>query len=229
MPVIYLIRHGQASFGKEDYDQLSDAGWEQSRILGRDLQGQDLGVARPICGTMRRHKETAEAALGELGLPKEWHTDTGFNEYNHTELLALDWPLANDRAELTQWLAQQEQPRKVFQARFEQALRRWQRNEPGDHGAYTETWPAFRERVLASTYSLGNSLASGESALVFTSGGAISVIIQHLLGMNDEALITWNRTLINTSVTRILVNAGKLRLVSVNEHLHLPSEQVTYR
>ena len=229
MPVIYLIRHGQASFGKEDYDQLSDAGWEQSRILGRDLQNQDLGVARPICGTMRRHKETAEAALGELGLPKEWHTDTGFNEYNHTELLALDWPLANDRAELTQWLAQQEQPRKVFQARFEQALRRWQRNEPDDHGAYTETWPAFRERVLASTYSLGNSLASGESALVFTSGGAISVIIQHLLGMDDEALITWNRTLINTSVTRILVNAGKLRLVSVNEHLHLPSEQVTYR
>ena len=26
MPVIYLIRHGQASFGKEDYDQLSDVG-----------------------------------------------------------------------------------------------------------------------------------------------------------------------------------------------------------
>ena len=64
---------------------------------------------------------------------------------------------------------------------------------------------------------------------MFTSGGAISVIIQRLMGLTDEALITWNRTLINTSVTRILVNAGKLRLVSVNEHLHLPSEQVTYR
>ena len=225
MPVIYLIRHGQASFGKEDYDQLSEGGWEQSRILGRALQNQDLGVPRSICGTMRRHKETAEATLGELGLAKEWHTDTGFNEYNHTELLAVDWPLASDRAALTQWLAQQDHPRKVFQARFEQALRRWQ---TGD-GDYTESWPAFRERVLASTYSLGNSLSSGDSALVFTSGGAISVIIQRLMGLTDEALITWNRTLINTSVTRVLVNAGKLRLVSVNEHLHLPSEQVTYR
>ncbi len=88
---------------------------------------------------------------------------------------------------------------------------------------------AFRERVLASTYSLANGLSSGESALVFTSGGAISVIIQHLLGLGDDALLTWNRTLINTSVTRLLVNAGKLRLVSVNEHLHLPTEQVTYR
>ncbi|MBB10784.1 MAG: histidine phosphatase family protein, partial [Alcanivorax sp.] len=140
-------------------------------------------------------------------------------------LLAVDWPLASDRAALTQWLAQQDHPRKVFQARFEQALRRWQ---TGD-GDYSESWPAFRERVLASTYSLGNSLSSGDSALVFTSGGAISVIIQRLMGLTDEALITWNRTLINTSVTRVLVNAGKPRLVSVNEHLHLPSEQVTYR
>ncbi|WP_231883979.1 histidine phosphatase family protein [Alcanivorax sp. HI0044] len=123
MPVIYLIRHGQASFGKEDYDQLSEPGWEQSRILGRALQNQSLGFPRAICGTMRRHVETAEATLGELGLAKEWHTDTGFNEYNHSELLAVDWPLATDRAALTQWLAQQEHPRKVFQARFEQALR----------------------------------------------------------------------------------------------------------
>lgn len=94
MPVIYLIRHGQASFGKEDYDQLSEPGWEQSRLLGRALQNQMLGLPRALCGTMRRHRETAEATLGELGLPKEWHTDTGFNEYNHEELLAVDWPLA---------------------------------------------------------------------------------------------------------------------------------------
>jgi broad specificity phosphatase PhoE len=83
--------------------------------------------------------------------------------------------------------------------------------------------------VLASTYSLGNSLSSGDSALVFTSGGAISVIIQQLMALDNEALITYNRNLINTSVTRVLVNAGTLRLVSVNEHLHLPSDQVTYR
>ena len=105
MPVIYLIRHGQASFGKEDYDQLSEMGWEQSRILGRALQNQDLGVPRSICGTMRRHVETAEATLGELGLAKEWHTDTGFNEYNHSELLAVDWPLASDRAACSTWSA----------------------------------------------------------------------------------------------------------------------------
>ena len=225
MPVIYLIRHGQASFGKPDYDQLSENGWEQSRLLGQAMQTQDLGVPLAICGSMRRHTETAEATLTALGLPPQWRTDTGFNEYNHKEILALDWPLAQDHAAVTEWLNTQPNPRKVFQNRFEQAVRRWQRGE--DH--YSESWAQFRERVLASIYSLGNSLSRGDSALVFTSGGAISVIIQHLMGLNDDALLTWNRTLINTSVTRLVVNAGTLRLVSVNEHLHLPTEQVTYR
>ncbi len=225
MPVIYLIRHGQASFGKPDYDQLSENGWEQSRILGEAMQTQDLGVPLAICGSMRRHTETADATLTALGLPTQWRTDTGFNEYNHKEILALDWPLAEDHAAVTEWLSTQPHPRKVFQSRFEQAVRRWQRGEDN----YSESWPQFRERVLASTYSLGNSLSRGDSALVFTSGGAISVIIQHLMGLDDDALLTWNRTLINTSVTRLVVNAGTLRLVSVNEHLHLPTEKVTYR
>ena len=34
MSVIYLIRHGQASFGTDNYDQLSALGREQSAILG---------------------------------------------------------------------------------------------------------------------------------------------------------------------------------------------------
>ena len=122
-------------------------------------------------------------------------------------------------------LREQDNPRRAFQARFEEALRRWQRNEDD----YQETWPAFRERVLASLYSLANRLESGDSALVFTSGGAISVAIQHLLELDQEALITFNRGLINTSVTRLLVNTGRLRLATLNEHLHLAGDMLTYR
>jgi len=83
--------------------------------------------------------------------------------------------------------------------------------------------------VLASLYSLANGLESGDSALVFTSGGAISVAIQHLLELDDEALITFNRGLVNTSVTRLLVNTGRLRLATLNEHLHLSGDLLTYR
>ena len=34
---LLLVRHGQASFGAADYDQLSDRGVEQSRRLGQWL------------------------------------------------------------------------------------------------------------------------------------------------------------------------------------------------
>ena len=152
-------------------------------------------------------------------------TDTGFNEYDHQTLMRVHWPESQDRAVLTRWMNEQDNPRRAFQARFEEALRRWQRNEDD----YQETWPAFRERVLASLYSLANRLESGDSALVFTSGGAISVAIQHLLELDQEALITFNRGLINTSVTRLLVNTGRLRLATLNEHLHLAGDMLTYR
>lgn len=225
MPVIYLIRHGQASFGAENYDALSDQGWTQSRVLGHHLRDQDLGVPRVVCGAMRRHRETAEAALEALNLTPEWVTDPGFNEYDHRGLMRVHWPESADHEAVARWMAGQDNPRRAFQNRFEEALRRWQRNQD----PYEETWPAFRERVLASLYSLANGLERGDAALVFTSGGAISVAIQHLLALDDEALITFNRGLINTSVTRLLVNAGDLRLATLNEHLHLNGALVTYR
>jgi len=34
MAELYLIRHGQASFGAEDYDQLSSLGKTQCELLG---------------------------------------------------------------------------------------------------------------------------------------------------------------------------------------------------
>ena len=34
MSVLYLVRHGQASFGRENYDRLSKRGVEQARIVG---------------------------------------------------------------------------------------------------------------------------------------------------------------------------------------------------
>ena len=121
MPVIYLIRHGQASFGAENYDALSDHGWEQSRVLGRHLREQNLGVPRVLCGAMRRHRETAEAALQALNLPVEWHTDGGFNEYDHQSLMRVHWPESQDRDALARWMSEQPRPRRAFQARFEEA------------------------------------------------------------------------------------------------------------
>ena len=42
MPALYLIRHGQASFGAEDYDQLSDLGMRQSQHVGEYFSAQGI-------------------------------------------------------------------------------------------------------------------------------------------------------------------------------------------
>jgi len=34
MGAIYLVRHGQAAFGTDDYDRLTEIGYTQARLLG---------------------------------------------------------------------------------------------------------------------------------------------------------------------------------------------------
>ena len=63
MPVVLLVRHGQASFGAEDYDVLSDTGREQSQVVGVELGRRGLRSPVAVCGSLRRQKDTADIAL----------------------------------------------------------------------------------------------------------------------------------------------------------------------
>jgi len=42
MSELYLIRHGQASFGTADYDRLSEKGIRQASVLGDHLADLDV-------------------------------------------------------------------------------------------------------------------------------------------------------------------------------------------
>jgi len=55
MAVIRLIRHGQASFGRKDYDNLSEIGKRQSTVLGESLKDRAGEVDLVVCGAMKRH------------------------------------------------------------------------------------------------------------------------------------------------------------------------------
>lgn len=62
---LLLVRHGQASFGKNDYDNLSERGHEQAFLLGQSLAQRGIRPERIVCGTMKRHRQTvAEIAAG---------------------------------------------------------------------------------------------------------------------------------------------------------------------
>lgn len=60
---IYLIRHGQASFGADDYDVLSPTGIRQAESLGKHLAALDLSFVRCLSGSLQRQRHTATTAL----------------------------------------------------------------------------------------------------------------------------------------------------------------------
>ena len=58
MGTLYLVRHGQASFGAADYDQLSPLGRQQSERLGAWFRERGLRFDAVLTGTLRRHAQT---------------------------------------------------------------------------------------------------------------------------------------------------------------------------
>lgn len=221
MSAIYLIRHGQASFAAADYDQLSPLGEQQSRRLGSALTTR-IGVpAGVICGGMRRHAQTAAACLGAMNLPAQWQIDNAWDEFDHNDVLGVYQPRYRQQSAIAADVADQADPRAAFQALFGAALARW---AGGQHDAeYRESWRAFCERVEQGLAQMQAALGRGETLLVFTSGGAISVVCRQLLGLSDERALRINLTLANASITKLLVGRSGVHLGSLNEHAHLES------
>jgi broad specificity phosphatase PhoE len=87
MPIVLLVRHGQASFGADDYDRLSERGREQAEATGRWLAAR--GLRRPVAvhGTLRRQRDTALLALAAAGSDVEPRADGRWDEYDHIDLV----------------------------------------------------------------------------------------------------------------------------------------------
>lgn len=225
MPAIYLVRHGQASFGAENYDQLSQLGFRQGELLGETLAQARFKPAAVVCGSMQRHVQTAEACLKAMKHPPYWQEERGLDEFDHMDIIRVHNPRLTDHASLSAYLKEQDEPRAAFEQLFQAAIAQWIRGE----GEYRETWPAFRDRVDDAIRRLACVLESGEQLLVFSSGGPVSVAAQSLLGFPDEYWPAFSRGLVNAGVTRLVGRPGSLRLASLNEHLHLTHDLISYR
>ena len=88
MSVLLLVRHGQASWGEADYDRLSPRGVEQSRLLGAALAGRAVRPDVVLRGSLRRHKQTADAAIEGAGWEVPVVEDAGWDEFDHMSTLA---------------------------------------------------------------------------------------------------------------------------------------------
>ncbi len=227
MSLLLLVRHGQASWGTDDYDALSEHGARQSRVLGEELARRGHRPHLVVAGGMRRHRETAREVLAGAGWAADVDTDPGWDELDHRQLLERHatphaaGPRPGD-------------PRRPdpdgAQRRFEEATLRWTGGAFADE--YDETFPAFCARVDGALRRTAQRLGSGQTAVVLTSGGPVSWVAADLLAGEAEL---WRRlvpVVVNASVTKVVVGQRGTTLVSFNDHGHLEGPDgglVTYR
>jgi len=220
MGQILLVRHGQASFGSDDYDALSPLGFEQSRLLGAALAARGIEVRTILGGAMRRHRETAETCATAAGWAGDLVVDPGWDEFDFLSVLAVH-PPAHGVAEPT---------KAEFQRWFEEATAAW---IAGVEREYAETFVEFNARVrgaLARTVAL----AEDGPVAVFTSGGPIAWAVAEVLATGGNAADLWtrlNRMSVNAATSRLVTGSRGLNLLTYNDQSHLDAVPgaVTYR
>jgi broad specificity phosphatase PhoE len=223
MPTVYLIRHGQASFGAADYDVLSPTGTQQSKVLGEELGRRGVRVDQVWSGTLSRQRATAAACLPVAGIDVECRQDPRWNEYDLDALLLRYLPeLELDPATAAA------SPRE-FQRMLERAMIAWSADE---ESAGIGSFGDFCSAPCRAMAELFEGLGRGGSALVFTSGGVISAVCASLLGLAPVGFLAVNRTMVNAGVTKVVQGPLGTSLVSLNEHAHFEGpnrELLSYR
>lgn len=223
MAQITLLRHGQASFGSDNYDRLSATGHLQALWLGQQLQHLGESFDRIVTGTMVRHDETAQGVISGLGLepgvkPIAIETHTGLNEYDFEGLLK---PLKQQYPE--QWV-ETGHARRDYYHNMKAALTHWMNATIATDGR--DSWQSFCRRVRAGfDFAYG---ASVKRTLVVSSGGPISVILAEVLGLDPQRTCDLTLQIKNSSTSKLLyrrptVSLDDFTLDSFNDVSHLLS------
>jgi broad specificity phosphatase PhoE len=222
MGTLYLVRHGQASFGAADYDQLSELGRKQSVRLGEYFARKGIHFDGLIAGTLRRHKQTLEAILQGMNRAGEHLSWDGLNEYDSNAVIATVHPDPLEKP------TSPEMYRHHFRL-LRDGLARWMT------GAVTpQGMPSYSEFVAGVAGALDHVRANhfGQNVLVVSSGGPIATAVGLVLGARPEVTIDLNMRIRNSAITEFAFTPKRHMLVSYNAIPHLEEPQyagwVTY-
>ncbi len=204
MPVIALLRHGQASFGTDDYDRLSDLGRIQAEVAGQELARRGLRSPVLVSGSLLRQRHTAAIAGAVLDVEPTL-VDPRFDEFDAHA--AVEAHLG--RAGATEGMSSRE-----FQSHLDVVMAEWM--VAGD-----VRWQAFVDGAMAALADVAAGLPSGCDAVVTTSAGVTAAITGRLLGADPEGVVALNRVSVNASITTVVSGSRGLSLVTFNDHAHI--------
>jgi len=220
MGTLYLVRHGQASFGAADYDQLSPLGQQQSQRLGAWFRERGLRFDAVLTGTLRRHAQTLAGIEDGLQARHQALALPGLNEYDSAAVVRAIHPGPIPAADSA------EQIRQHFRL-LRDGLRQWMAGATQPAGM-----PTHAEFVAGVARALDHARTrhADGTVLVVSSGGPIAVAIGHVLGLDAEATIELNLHIRNSAVSEFKVGPRRHTLITFNTLPHLDGDpaSVTY-
>lgn len=232
MGTLYLIRHGQASYGEPDYDRLSPRGIEQALAIGRWAAGARLDAL--FAGPLRRQQQTAHHAREGAGgaLPPVQLLDE-LAEYPAFEMLQHMVPRLVAEDPKFAPLTTAPTPRLLDQA-FQTVLSKWSRDEWADDGV--ERVAAFVDRIRSGFDRVLRAAGSGARLACVTSAGPIGVAVGLVFGTPADRMVRTSVVIRNASITELRFRSqgfdwqpDQLSLVTFNLTAHLPEELHTER
>lgn len=236
MGSIYLIRHGQASFGADDYDVLSPIGIHQAQVLGKHLAQLGVSFDRCIAGGLRRQQHTAEAALAQfaaLDMPAPvLEIERAFDEFDADAVIRALLPaMLLDEPEALHVMRNAAEHRGEFQRLFALIIDRWLSGNYDIDGL--QSWLGFVAQVEAGLLAILESAGPNERIAVFTSGGTITALLHLITRMPAPQAFELNWQIVNTSLNQLKFRGREVALASFNSHAHLQllntPELITYR
>lgn len=233
MSELFIVRHGQASFGADDYDNLSPVGHEQAAILCDYWRSIDVRFDAIYSGGLRRQLATAEGLRPQVE-ESEINIDEGFDEYVSQHILEAyrqQYASADGFATEGDAYAVGLKDRRFFQRFLEKACQRWVQGELDS--PLIEPFPVFKQRVSDALERVMAANSKGRQIVIATSGGVIAMAVQAVLDIPDAQAINLNWMVYNTSITRIPFSGSRRSLSIFNAipHLERPGfvDKITYR
>lgn len=214
MGTLYLVRHGQASFGAENYDQLSELGHRQSHRLGEYLASRGLQFSATIRGSLKRQADTLtgiQKGMGEdASIANQETVWPGLNEYDSHAVIAAIHPMPLPKPDTPALYRQH------FRI-LRDGLTQWMAGVTSPHGM-----PSYVEFVEGVASALAHVRKNTDgNVLMVSSGGPISTAVGHVLGCPAESTIELNMRIRNTAVSEFNFNPKRMSLISFNNLPHL--------
>jgi broad specificity phosphatase PhoE len=236
MSTLLFIRHAQGSFGKGNYDKLSETGMKQAQILGEYLHSINMRFDEIYSGTLVRHKETADgfiskSIINNMPAPVIKY-DARLNEYNAEEIFSILSPvLLMEKPHLEEYYGNLLSDKKSFHIIFSEVMNMWCSGKYDMKG--TATWGEFTSGVYSFLDEIMKNYSSRKTIAVFTSGGPISAAVMKVLSLNNDKTMLIRDEIANTSITRFKYTSNRIMLSSFNEYSHLEiaggKNIITYR